>query len=136
MNILDQETQHFTRLFKAAQTQIIRPRMEELGLFFSKRLILTKITTDERRYDIIGRLIGAVGTTFRAYVNASPSDPIGYVPHFAVYWEPVNLIARFYSNSNASNRAGEMLLDGKASIHELSSDLIEDKLMRFARAVI
>lgn len=126
---------HFTHLFEEARSRLIRPRMEELALFLSGRFIATQITTNERRYDQVGRLIGSVGITLRAFVNASPTDPIGSVPHYAVYWEPVNLIARFYRNSHASRLAGELVLDGKAAVHEITSDLIEDKLLRFVKAI-
>ena len=132
---IERREEQFRLLFEDTQRQLIRPRMEELAQFLAKRFIPTQITTNERRYDSVGRLVGAVGITIRAYVNSSPRDVISDIPHYAIYWDPANLVARFYRNSNASRMAGDLMLDGKAAVHELTSDLIERKLLGFAEAI-
>ena len=119
--------------FNDIKSKVIRPRMEELSKFLQQRSVSSSISENEKLYDRVGRTIGTVGITMRVYSNASHHDNMANTPHYAVYWESVNSIARFYRNTNTRLMAGEAGLDGKAMLHELNSQMIEAKLMDFAR---
>ena len=119
--------------FNDIKSKVIRPRMEELSKFLQQRSVSSSISENEKLYDRIGRTIGTIGITMRVFSNASSHDTIANTPHYAVYWESVNSIARFYQNTNTKLMAGESRLDGKAMLHELNSQMIEAKLMEFAR---
>ena len=78
----------------------------------------------------------AVAIVLKVFLNCSDTDQMSFIPHYGVYWESCNSVARFYRNLNSKHVAGEACLDGKARLNDLTVDLIETKLLQFAQALI
>lgn len=118
--------------FYDLRRDVIRSKMNEFSNHFADRKLDCRVIDDDTLNDEFGRRMYRAGITLRVYKGASLRDTLPMIPHYSVLWDDVNSVIRFHRNNVTRNLAGEMRYDGRASVFEVTSDLVEKKLLSFA----
>lgn len=117
--------------FVILRRDVVRNSMTALSNFLHDYQIRCQVVNDDSHIDPIGRKLYRAGVTLRVYKDASVYDVLSQIPHFSVFWDEANSVARFFRNNTTKIAAGEPAYVGKAEISDLTSDLIEGKLLDF-----
>lgn len=119
-----------TAEFVALSNEIIRPTMREFSDLLRERRVQSRIAVD-------GHSDGpSLNVTLRVFVRCALTDRLADVPHYTARWDPHRDLVHLSMSNHTRRYGGTSHDDGSFPIAELTTGLLEKKLLGFMSWVL